>query len=236
MKKIVIIAVVSVFLATPVLADMSLTVLDHGYGGTSLGGGEFNVKVATGSDNIGSYVAGSTFGTFCLEIPEHIAYGSTYHVEPLTLLAIKGGAGATTQSGVTFDEIEIGTMRLYNNWIANSTIKSSTLANQTQYAIWYLESEISSSVAGTDAVALANAAQAGSVLNGKDWGDVSSANVKVMNLMSGLTAGVYTVWNQSLLVNDSTDPGNSTKVPVPGAVLLGFLGLSAAGVKLRKYA
>ena len=59
------------------------------------------------------------------------------------------------------------------------------------------------------------------------WTFVAGATTTTLQFMSTVT-GTYNAWGPAL--------DNVSVVPVPGAVLLGLLGLSAAGIKLRKYA
>ena len=103
-------------------------------------------------------------------------------------------------------------------------------AEQLQKAIWYIEEEIGLTEVGgvltqtqSAATALGSGSKALAWYNeaaGKGWTDIG--NVRVLNLYHNSIREDF----QSQLY----------LVPVPGAVLLGFLGLSAAGLKLRKFA
>ena len=69
---------------------------------------------------------------------------------------------------------------------------------------------------------LANDAVADGGIWFKKWGKDSIGDIRVMNLWTNEN---HTGDAQDLLV----------RVPVPGAILLGILGLGVAGVKLRKF-
>ncbi len=195
MKKGILIGVVCAFVASPALADMTITVAD-GVGHTA--GGEFIVTVT--GDPIAFHGTGTTFSTFCLESLEHLAFGTTYYVT-LSNNAIQGGVGPLG------DPLDAQSKRIYNYWL-DTLSHTAANADDVQNAIWFQEGEGGSS----------------NYLNGIAGDDTS---VMVMNVWRYKTnAGGYGGYAQDMIV----------RVPVPGAVLLGLLGLGAAGLKLRRFA
>lgn len=191
MGKLMFITIVCAFLATPALADMTITTADS-VGSTS--GGEFTVTV-TGTTAIGIYNPGATFGTFCIETAEFLSHGTTYYVtlsDRALLGRVAGGDVLNAQSA-----------RIYNYWL-DTLGHTAANADDVQNALWWEEVEGGSS----------------NYLNAIAG---NASNVMVMNLW---TNADHTGYAQDLLV----------RVPLPGALLLGMLGLSAAGLKLRKFA
>ena len=88
-----------------------------------------------------------------------------------------------------------------------------TDAQQLQLAIWKIEQEITAALTGKALTWYNEAVTAG-------WTDIG--NVRILNLYDTSVPEP----RQDMLYY----------VPVPAAVLLGILGLSVAGIKLRKYA
>jgi len=150
--------------------------------------------------------------SFCTDIID-TAYSSysIYDVSPLaeTPDAAGGPMGATKAR----DLAEL----LYTNW---TPILSAQTAANIQAAVWEIVNEDSS----TYNVSTGNLTVSGG-------GVVSAANT----LLGALTGvGDYT----GMFVGVSSDSHQDyvVKVPVPGAILLGLLGLGVAGLKLRKFA
>ena len=228
MRRIILTLVVCLCVATPALADLSLQI---GYSGSSYGpyqkgsGGEFTVK-PSGWDPLANYAVGKsvknvgvtgTFQTFCLEAGETISgYSATYAVV-LGDSAVYGGVG-------TADPISVGTAWLYKEFAAGTLAydysSARTDAAALQNAIWWLEGESGGSTNKYTAAAIT---KFGSEANAKA-NNAGQFAVKVMSLWDVGYVGVQGHQHQDLLV----------AVPVPGAVLLGFLGLGYAGMRLRK--
>jgi len=231
MRKLMFITAICAVLAAPALAGPTVIVYQTGYSSGS--GGEFTAKPIgwswnplpyydTSTSNIGPW--DPSFQTFCVESSEYFYPGTEYSVT-FGDNAIKGGVGPLG------DPISKGTAYLYHmfqnqdpkltpyDW---SEAGRSASAGALQNAIWALEGE-----GGGINAAYTNLLTA-------RFGSVAAAQAD--------NAGLYPVKVMSLW--DKGYPGDLSHVaqdmlvcvPVPGAVLLGMLGLSAAGLKLRKFA
>ncbi|MBP7051966.1 MAG: hypothetical protein KBE65_13210 [Phycisphaerae bacterium] len=234
MRKLLFIGVLCAVVASPALADLTLQI---GYSGSNYGpyqtglGGEFTVN-PSGWDPLPYYAddkdlkdvgVDGTFQTFCLERLETIsAYPSEYAVV-LSDSAVYGGVGGA-------DPLSIGTAWLYKQFqdgtldyaYDGTTAERKYDADLLQKAIWWLEGEKDGAENKYTALAIS---QFGSAANAKADNDGAYA-VRVMNLWDKNYVGVLGHQHQDLLVC----------VPVPGAVLLGLLGLGYAGRRLRKMA
>lgn len=153
---------------------------------------------------IKGHAVGTTFDTFCLEKQERFRAGNVYDVE-LSMMAKDGGGGPNP------DPLDIRTAWVYSNWLDGNL--SSYTGKQVQRVIWYLEQEIGNLKSSEQSLlALANA-------GGAAWGN-DFHGVMVMNL-----SGPDFDPAQSQLVRSALPL--TSLVPVPGAALLGLLGLSA---------
>ncbi len=186
--------------------------------GGSNGGGPFTAHV-NGSETIGIYAPGSSFYTFCLETDIHFSPGTTY-LATVDAGAISGGGGPNP------DPISHQSAWLYNNfldgtltYLSGSQYSDSEKMSAVQEAIWRFENETNHS-SPTDVATLALNLM-GKANTAVDGGYVNS-NIMAMNLWGGTA---YTGTDiQSMMV----------RVPVPGAVLLGVLGMGVAGLRLRR--
>ena len=220
MRRVFIMAICAL-LAVPAVADLTarITVID---GPGSGDGGAFKATVAAGTA-VGIYEPGDTFLTFCIENNEYFNPGGTYYVA-INTAAVAGGSG-----GGSPDSLDPISAALYTQWLGGDT---SNVARATQYqlAIWQQEGEAvygTQWTKGDGTTALHTAYQAISqatinALIASVGNPGSIGNVRVMNLWVKADG---TGLKQDMLVT----------VPVPAAVLLGLLGLGAAGVKLRKF-
>jgi len=226
-KTYIIMAVFGVAVtALPALADMQIRLFD-GYGTTN--GGEFDVRdVGTIPVPFVTNVAQSSydFVTFCIERNEYIAYNTPYSVV-LNTAAIGGGvAGGNpdpldAKTAYLYTRFTDGTLSNYN--YAGSSRNAS--ADELQEAIWYIEQEVTS--INGQALAWYNEAVAAVAPGGSwytNWGN-TIGQVRVMNLYTAGHAGEFAHQKQDQLV----------RIPAPGAVVLGALGLSLVGwVNRRK--
>ena len=229
MKKklnIMVVCLLCLFVTVPSFADMRIKLQDGQYGDT--GGGEFLITVL--EDPIGIYdkVFNPQFMTFCIETNEYVSYNEEYYV------TIDTGAWNGGNSGGTPDTLSPESAYLYSLWLdgtdgINSITHSLTTANALQRAIWYLEDEGApwGSNLGDSGTYIGWAMEAVTSDGDNDtwfdtWGN-TIGDIRVMNL--------WKYENHTGLAQDQL-----VRVPVPGAVLLGLLGLSAAGLKLRKFA
>jgi len=210
-KRAILAVVIASMVAVPAVADMTVNVANVPGGYNN--GGPFTATV-NGSAAIGIYAPGSSFYTFCLEGGITYSPGTTY-LATVDAGAISGGGGLNP------DPISDQSAWLYNNFLDGTlTYLDGYTALQersaVQEAIWRFEDEASHTTVETlalDLMAQANAAVTGGYTN---------TNIMAMNLWSG---SAYTGTDiQSMMV----------RVPVPGAVLLGVLGLGVASARLRR--
>jgi len=241
MKRLFFTTIVFVFLASPVLADLPTVKMWYGdsttdgyrNGDTGFNGGEFTAEI-TGSDwpfdpriyyhdDTKDEVKSPSFQTFCIELNEYIhPDGKEYHVA-LSDSAWLGGKG-----GPTPDPLSIGAAYLYAQFARGiltgyeytpGEIREND-AEALQMALWHLEEELTlSSPLGNEFISLAS----------------TNLSKSVLELM-GDNAGAYPVKVMRLTGSPELFQDQLVLVPVPGAVLLGILGLGAAGLKLRKFA
>ena len=190
--------------------------------------GEFAVTGFTGMSLSGLGVDvpinGSHFQTFCIERNEFVVMGRTYDWE-INTAAVNGGAG-----GPNPDPISEETAYLYqlfwNGQLSNYEYtdlgdqagERGDLAGELQTAIWFLENEITSVAAGSQAATWVAEAQA--AVSSGAWSGIG--NVRVLNLTSTNADGSINNHQDMLVV-----------VPLPPAALAGFLLLGGMGVVSR---
>lgn len=217
-------AICSAAIACSALADTTqhITVDTNAaglYGGTS--GGEFLVTVNAGSAPIGIYTAGQSFRTYCVELNETVSDGGVYYVDVNTA-AVGGGNGGGSPDPLS----------TYSAWLFQTLaplVDSDIEADAVQYALWTLEDEgdFSGNVVGdVFGLGLGAGATVGhfiAYITANTPGGFGLGNVRVMNLF---TTNSPRYEHQDLLV----------LVPVPGAALLGVLGLGIAGWVKRRVA
>jgi hypothetical protein len=244
MKRLTLSTLICVLISLPALADIgdstqiSLETYDwlYQYGN----GGEFHAEIVGAPITIGGTTVGSGYDweTFCLEKNEYVSGDTTIYSAVVNNEAVKGGIGGQdTPNGDTLDPrtaylyTQFATGNLSNYRYNGTQAQRERDAGRLQRVIWYIENEIGLGKPADE------------VLGGKalDWfneavnaGWKSIGNVRVLNLSENIfEKGEFfeccEQYNQDILVY-------APVVPVPAAVLLGILGLSIAGIKLRKFA
>jgi len=235
--------VVCGFLAAPAAADyyagtayLSQTGNVGGIDYSVGSGGEYTVSSSSllitdyTSQTSGIKGSANSFQSFCLERREYTSPAPVAVVVSTTFG--DGSPGSKAVSGgstLGYDDLSVETAYLYTHF-ATGTLSNYDYANASsraasayslQQAIWLLEGE---STATSDAQALAWIAEATAAKNSGAFTDIGA--VKVLNIY-GLNADGSIDWATKL-------QDQLYLVPVPGATLLGLLGLGVAGMKLRK--
>jgi hypothetical protein len=252
------IAALCAIVGAPALADMgemtTILLKTTSWPPQTGNGGEFQGKITGAPITIGSHTipTGFIFETFCIEEYENVSGGDASYVAVVNSSAVKGGnnvamgseAGknplysgsgeAVDAAGQSLcgDPLDPKTAYLYTQFargelsgyrFGGTLAEHEADAAALQNAIWYIEQEVTSLAAGKATTWVNEATNA-------NWQDIGL--VRVLNLYGyggpGInpTTGALQYTAQDLLIY----------VPVPVAVLLGLLGLGAAGVKLRKHA
>jgi len=262
MKTFSLIICLLCFLITaPAMADFYAGQVNYTQKHATGQGGEFSLEPHSGSILSNSaydaftrdQTTSGSFQTFCVEVSEHILDNSHVNVSEkdvsgTTVSYAYEGGGGTDGSGFG-DPLDSRTAWLYTQFATgnldgydydgtggyNSLTRAQT-AGALQRLIWSLEEEGGgtdwdvdlSSYYGIDI----NTDQRQLILNWQiaygpsGWSGIG--NVRVLQLYENYNSmtGVYDGFRQDQLY----------LTPVPGAVLLGLLGLGAAGMKLRRFA
>jgi len=194
------------------------------FSGTSSNGGAFKVDLMsdalTGSIYEGAIPQANLFSTYCVEATTTFSLGRTYWVsiDPLAYSGTNGAAG---------DRPSDVSEWIYDQWLAGNP--SGWTQTAISQAIWWAEQEAGY---GKNDVAKAALFALGYDVEGTSASGLANAqHTWALNLWDGFTQIAGTdAWTatdrQSQLIT----------VPVPAAALLGLLGLTAAGIRLRKYA
>jgi len=215
MRKLIFITIVCAFVAAPAVADMAqVTAFGLGWDATSYGAYSGDFPMKTWGLGLPDYGDGEAFTTFCIERETTVTIGTVYNAV-INTAAIHGGGGTDP------DPLDPATAWLYDQYLSGGLgAKTGQLATDVGMAIWYIEDEI--------AWADLSEAQQDLVTDAEGSGWTDTGPYRVLNLWIRNADG------SSNYDTDVQDP--IVKVPVPAAVLLGMLGLSVAGVKLRKFA
>jgi len=255
-KRTILITALCALIAAPAMADLGdvteISVLSTGWTYQTGSGGEF-LGTITGADitlTNGSILrTGANFLTFCVERNEYVEVPSGNYYAVVNSAAVKGGLSGGYDGGNTLTT-PLG-QSTYGDPLSSATAYIFTLfakelltvaaagadyrydgtvaerkadAAQLQAAIWALEQEQAVPTSGKakiwyDAAIEATTAGGDGVITWTGLGDV-----RVLNLYSSYNGTTVSGLKQDLLVH----------VPLPGAVLLGMLGLGAAGMRLRR--
>ena len=224
----------SVALAAPLnLTDGDKITLNWGYGTPNpFGGGAFTASSASVLNT------GDSFLTFCVEYPEHISLNTAYFVDVNTG-AVAGGfsVGGTYLGDVagtaSFDPLSKATAWLYTqfrtntsalNRVSDSFVYDQSHGNSMQLAIWKLEGELG---ADSSAVTAYNNDQRAkdwvstAITSSATWSDIG--NVRVMNLYSSYTNGVFSGHRQDQLYLMPVPEPETYAMMLAGLGLIGFV-------------
>jgi hypothetical protein len=196
-----------------------------GLSSVALGGFQGTIMVDPGkpllahlqSGQIGSYEAGDSFFTFCLERTEKVQWSALYSFKT-SMVAEGGGINVPDGSG---DPLSHEAAFLYAGFLDKSLpgfAENESFYNAVQYAIWKLEGELNWDPTLDSANLVALAQQ--EVLNG--WVNKS---IMVVNPVE-LIGGEY-VPRQSFLAR-------APIVPAPNAIFLGSSGIVLVGWVRRR--
>jgi hypothetical protein len=245
MRRIIFLLAVCGFLAAPAAADyyagtayLSQTGNVGGIDYSVGSGGEYTVSSSSllisdyTSQTSGIKGSANSFQSFCLERREYTSPAPVALIVSTTFGDGSPGSKAVAGgSPAGYDDLSVETAYLYTHF-ATGTLSNYDYANATvpgragsayslQQAIWFLEGESSST---SDAQAIAWITEATGAKNSGAFADIGA--VKVLNVY-GLNADGSIDWANKL-------QDQLYLVPVPGATLLGLLGLGVAGMKLRR--
>jgi len=241
-KKLMFISAICALMVAPAFAGPTVKV---GYPGSAYGqyqtdrGGEFTLRFVTDPPALGGYAStvkdvgvSGTFQTFCLEESEYIyPYPNTFDVV-VNNKAIRGGVGGGPQG----DPLSVGTAWLYSQFaqgtLANynyTTGNRHTSAGALQNTIWGLEDEAGDPGA-SNIFRQAVIAKFGTWADAKADASDGLYGVHVLNMYGPLPGS--TTYGQDQLIYLPVVP--PPRVPAPGAILLGSIGVSLVGWLRRK--
>jgi hypothetical protein len=227
MKKLCIALTLAGALAAPCLRAALVVQIDSG-SAQSGAGGEF--KATPGSGPWGALGITSPWETFCVEVDEHLTFGSSY-TATFAYSADQGGNG-----GPSPDPLSKGTTYLYRQFLSNpgsiGYANTPQAAGDLQAAIWWLEEEIYTS--GPDSVTLTLGTQAflnaaGTAL-GLSWAQLQAnaalgANGVGVFRLTSVDAQGNTIFNQDILA----------PVPEPTTIIAGALLLLPFGASTIRF-
>ncbi len=200
-----------------------------------VGGGEFTI---TGAPELtANYAPVATinggFQTFCLEYGEHVGVPATYNAN-IGTGAISGGGGAVPLAGGgTIDYISKGTAYLYSQFAAgmlagynySAGTGRSASAGALQAAFWFLENEITLSLAEISSNAFLSLLGINNL--GAMMADAAGDDLMGVAVLNLGTAPGYPNQDQLVIAN----PGRS--VPDGGTTLM-LMGVALGGVSMLR--
>ena len=234
MKKVILAIMVVAFLASNAMAVMTVDVIrKSGYYGYN-GGGEFTLTQKTGSDPIPGYTG--PWQTFCVERNEYVMPPKTANFT-IETYAVEGGKGGQEPVGSNMDPLNARTAFLYQKFLDGSLAAygynytpgtgRSNSANSFQNVVWFIEGELvttqEQSWYNNDAQAKAWFVLADNAVNSGAWTGIGG--IRVANLYTYDSNG-HVQYHQSQLI----------RVPAPGAILLGSIGIGLVGWLRRRHA
>jgi hypothetical protein len=255
MRRLTFISVLCAFLAAPAFADTyphgtysGSARMEYGrIGGYYQGqGGEFTLSQYGGNTVLSNsaYAAGArgedgdptSFQTFCVEVAEYVSQPMDLYVSNQN--AALSGSGSHAYKGGTGagDDLDFRTAYLYtqfaigslSNYAYTGTVNELTRAQTAaalQRVIWKIEGEDGG--IGFDmtfmSVSLNSAQQALASAWLEEATKANWSSIGNVRVLQAYTTGGALAQDQLYLV------------PIPAAVLLGLLGMTAAGLKLRKF-
>jgi hypothetical protein len=224
----IVVCLLCLFVTVPAMADMAQVKMTQGPGVGN--GGAFNAEVMSGT--ISSLGPTTKFQTFCVELIEYFNPGLTYYADS-RIAAYDGGAG-----GGNPDYLDPVTAALYTQYLGLNNLNDD-IASQYQLAIWKIEQEIE--WYNNDWVKFGTTTTIHSDYQQAKFDYTTAIEPLISGVGTPATIGnvrVMTLWSDYDPTNGcfSGNRQDQLVVPVPGAILLGMIGLSAAGLKLRRFA
>lgn len=218
MKKLVLVLAVCLLAGGSALANPSVH-LTRKSGYYSGSGGEFTLY--PNADLQAITIETDPFSSFCLEKSEHVDIGAPYDVVVATEALLGGGNNGPTgpnggdaldpMTAYLYTQFRAGVLDGYNYTAGAGRVAS---AGALQDVIWYIEHEVAMGWTDNDG-SLQDKFYTAAV--DAKWTDIG--NVRVLNLYTPGHVGEAGYYRQDQL----------TMVPVPGAFVLGSLGLGLAG-------
>jgi len=221
MRKLMFIAVIAAFIATPAFADIytvgstSQVQYTGVTGGTISIGGTWHVSppaVYAGSYNL--IVDGVSMQSFCIDLEDNSIGSTQTHL----VADLEDAPDASMGPMGTTRATQLAEL-LYENWVTGMTAAQLL---SLQVAVWEVVADGDGSLDLTAGSFTATDAGATAYLATIDGGYAPTQ----------LFVGLVSPWQEG----ETAYQDYVVKVPVPAAVLLGMLGLGVAGLKLRKYA